>query len=220
MSLLCARNLSKTYPGPTPVHALRGVDFDLAAGEFVALRGASGSGKSTLLTLLSGLERPTGGTLRSHQDDLVQASEEKLADLRNRRFGFVFQSFHLVPSLTALDNVAFPAELAGDPTARQRGRDLLIRVGLGGRAHFLPEQLSGGEKQRVALCRAVVNRPALLFADEPTGNLDSEASAVVLSLLEELRAEHGSALLLVTHSDSVAERAERVVTVRDGLLLS
>lgn len=216
--VLQANGVFKTYlrEGAPPVEALRGVDLHAGAGEFVAVTGSSGSGKSTLLTVLSGLDLPTSGTISIDGIDLTRANEDELSSLRNTRIGFVFQAFHLVSSLTALDNVAFPAELAGDPLALERARDLLKRVGLEARQDSFPHQLSGGEKQRVAICRALVNRPALIFADEPTGNLDSVNGEEVLNLLLELRAEYGSTLVLVTHSDSLAARADRIIHMRDG----
>jgi putative ABC transport system ATP-binding protein len=213
-----AVDVVKTYQrdGAPPVEALRGVTLHAAAGEFVVITGSSGSGKSTLLTVLSGLDLPTSGTVTIDGKDITRASEDELAGLRNTRIGFVFQAFHLVSSLTALDNVAFPAELAGDAQALERARALLLRVGLGERQDSYPHQLSGGEKQRVAICRALINRPALIFADEPTGNLDSVNGEEVLSLLLGLRAEHGSTLVLVTHSESLARRADRIIEMRDG----
>ena len=216
--VLEAIEVVKTYarPDAPPVEALRGVNLQAAAGEFVVITGASGSGKSTLLTVLSGLDLPTSGTVKIDGHDITRAAEDELAVLRNQRIGFVFQAFHLVPSMTALDNVAFPAELAGAPGAVERARALLHRVGLDGRLDSYPHQLSGGEKQRVALCRAVINRPSLIFADEPTGNLDSHNGEEVLNLLLELRAEQSATLVLVTHSESLARRADRVIFMQDG----
>jgi putative ABC transport system ATP-binding protein len=208
----------KTYTrrGAPPVEALRGVNLQAASGEFLVITGASGSGKSTLLTVLSGLDLPTSGTIKIDGRDITRSAEDDLAQLRNLRIGFIFQAFHLIPSMTALDNVAFPAQLANDPHALERSRALLGRVGLDQRQDSFPHQLSGGEKQRVALCRALINRPPLIFADEPTGNLDSRNGEEVLHLLLELRQEHDSTLVLVTHSDEIARKADRVVYVRDG----
>ena len=216
--LLQAIGVTKTYQreGAPPVEALRGLDLEIGRGEFVALTGPSGCGKSTLLTVLSGLDLPTSGQVLFDGRDLVKASEEGLAQLRNSEIGFIFQAFHLVPSMSALENVAFPAELAGDPEAVDRSRDLLSRVGLEDRADSFPHQLSGGEKQRVAICRALINRAPLIFADEPTGNLDSENGHQVMELLLQLRAEHGSSLVLVSHSPEVVRMADRVVTLKDG----
>ncbi|MBS2034621.1 ABC transporter ATP-binding protein [bacterium] len=221
MSILQAENVVKTYerPGSTTVEALRGVNLTLAAGEFVAVTGSSGSGKSTLLTVLSGLDLPDSGRVLIAGTEVSSAPEEKLASLRNQKIGFIFQDFHLVPSLNAWENVAFPAELAGKAEARAQARALLERVGLGQRLASFPHQLSGGEKQRVALCRAVINRPALLFADEPTGNLDTRNGQEVVELLLELKAESGSTLLLVTHSEALAGLAGRVLVMSDGRFL-
>lgn len=210
--------MTKTYQreGAPPVEALRGLDLTVARGEFLALTGPSGCGKSTLLTILSGLDLPTSGQVLHRGEDLVSRSEESLAQLRNKEIGFIFQAFYLVASMTALENVAFPAELAGDPDALARARALLERVGLQERGDSFPHQLSGGEKQRVAICRALINRASLIFADEPTGNLDSENGHQIMELLLQLRAEHGSSLVLVSHSRDVVALADRVVTLKDG----
>jgi len=219
MSIIEARNISKTYRiDHRRINVLEQVSLDIAAGEFVVISGSSGSGKTTLLTLLSGLDHPTAGQVLIDGRDITGASEEQLASFRNRTIGFVFQSFHLVPSMTALENVMFPAELAGDSRADDRAEELLARVGLAKRADNLPSQLSGGEKQRVALCRALINRPKLLFADEPTGNLDSENGERVLSQLITLKSEHGATLVLVTHNPDIAHAADRVLTLKDGRL--
>lgn len=216
--LLQAKAVTKIYQreGAPPVEALRGLDLQVARGEFLALTGPSGCGKSTLLTVLSGLDLPTSGQVLFNGHDLVTSSEESLAQLRNKEIGFIFQAFHLVPSMTALENVAFPAELAGDSEATERAQALLARVGLQERAESFPHQLSGGEKQRVAICRALINRAPLIFADEPTGNLDSENGHQIMELLLQLRAEHGSSLVLVSHSPEVVALADRVVTLKDG----
>lgn len=216
--MLQATGVVKTYQreGATPVEALRGVDLHADTGEFVAVTGASGSGKSTLLTVLSGLDLPNAGSIIINGVEVTKASEDELAELRNTKIGFVFQDFHLIGSMTTLENVAFPAELAGVAGAVEQARQLLLRVGLEGRLDSYPHQLSGGEKQRVALCRAVINKPALLFADEPTGNLDSKNGDQVVQLLLELRAESRATLVLVTHSDSLAALADRTIVMRDG----
>ena len=171
-----------------------------------------------MLTLLSGLDHPTSGQVFIDDQDITHASEEELAPLRNQTIGFVFQSFHLVPSMTARENIMFPAELRGDPDAAVRTGQLLAQVGLSARADNLPSQLSGGEKQRIAICRALINRPKLLFADEPTGNLDSENGQTVLNQLIDLKNEHGATLVLVTHNPEVARVADRILTLSDGHL--
>lgn len=217
MPLLEARNLSKTYVVDHRVMTvLKDIDLNVEAGEFVVISGSSGSGKTTLLTLLSGLDRPSSGQVLINNQDISAAAEEELAPLRNKTIGFVFQSFHLVPSMTAMENIMFPAELLGDRKADKRARQLLERVGLTQRRDNLPSQLSGGEKQRIALCRAMINRPKLLFADEPTGNLDSENGKIVLGQLIELKNEHNATLILVTHNPEIARAADRVVTLEDG----
>lgn len=221
-SVLEAKAVCKTYQreDAPDVDALRGVDLTVAPGEFVAVTGPSGCGKSTLLTVLSGLDLPTSGTVTIAGRDITAGSEQELAELRNKEIGFVFQSFHLVSSMTALENVAFPAELAGDKDAVSHAERLLDQVGLSDRANSFPHQLSGGEKQRVALCRALVNRAKLIFADEPTGNLDSSNGDQVLELLISLQREQGSSLVLVSHSPEVVARADRVVKMRDGKVVS
>ena len=219
MALLEARNITHSYQlDHRIIPVLKDITLDVAAGEFVVVSGSSGSGKTTLLTLLSGLDHPTSGHVFIDGRDISGATEEQLAPFRNRTMGFVFQSFHLVPSMTALENVMFPAELSGDPRAHDRAAQLLDRVGLVDRSGNLPSQLSGGEKQRVALCRALVNRPKLLFADEPTGNLDSENGDRVLTQLIELKNEHGATLVLVTHNPEIARAADRILTLKDGCL--
>jgi putative ABC transport system ATP-binding protein len=220
MALLQAHNLYKTYRvAHRSITVLHNISLSAAAGEFIVISGSSGSGKTTLLTLLSGLDQPTSGHVFIDHRNVSSAGEDELARLRNRMIGFVFQSFHLVPSMTALENVSFPAELRGDNRAVPKARDLLARVGLAQRTDNLPSQLSGGEKQRVALCRAMINRPRLLFADEPTGNLDSHNGEAVLRLLLELKGEQEAALILVTHNPQIARAADRVLELRDGHLV-
>jgi putative ABC transport system ATP-binding protein len=197
---------------------LNNVSLRADKGDFIVITGSSGSGKTTLLTVLSGLDHPTTGQVLIDNRDITAATEEDLAPLRNRTIGFVFQSFHLVPSMTAIENIMFPAELMGATDAAIRAAQLLSRVGLSNRADNLPSQLSGGEKQRVALCRALVNRPKLLFADEPTGNLDSDNGKTVLTQLIDLKNEHGATLVMVTHNPEVAQAADRVLTLKDGHL--
>jgi putative ABC transport system ATP-binding protein len=209
--------LTKTLrSGDRPLAILHGIDLTVPAGEFVAIMGPSGSGKSTLLGLMAGLDAPTSGSVKLAGESLVGLGEDALARLRGRLLGFVFQSFHLIPTLTAEENVAVPLELRGDADARARARALLATVGLGERGHHLPAQLSGGEQQRVALARAFVAEPKILLADEPTGNLDSATGERVLALLTDLRARAGTTLVLVTHDAGLAARADRVVTLRDG----
>ncbi|MFH1981951.1 MAG: ABC transporter ATP-binding protein [Pseudomonadota bacterium] len=215
--MLKADNLTKTFSlNGLTVPVLEGINLAVPSGEFVVIAGSSGSGKTTLLTLLSGLDRPTDGRVWIGDTDITDLSEDGLATLRNRDIGYVFQSFHLIPSLTAAENIMFPAELAGHTDAAGRTTALMERVGIDHRRSNFPHQLSGGEKQRVAICRALVNRPRILFADEPTGNLDSENGQAILDLLLDARADSGLTLVLVTHSLSIAERADRVVTLRDG----
>jgi putative ABC transport system ATP-binding protein len=219
MALLEARHLTKTYRvDHRAITVLENASLCVDEGEFIVIAGSSGSGKTTLLTLLSGLDRPTSGQVLIDNRDITGASEEELAPLRNRTIGFVFQSFHLVPFMTAKENIMFPAELRGDRDADVRAGQLLARVGLLDRADNRPSQLSGGEKQRIALCRALINRPKLLFADEPTGNLDSENGKIVLTQLIDLKKEHGATLVLVTHNPEIARAADRVITLIDGHL--
>jgi putative ABC transport system ATP-binding protein len=186
------------------------------AGQFVAVIGPSGSGKSTLLGLLAGLDRPTAGSIRIDGIELASLDEDALARLRLAKVGYVFQSFHLIPTLTALENVAIPLELAGAPDALERAGALLDEVGLKVRVAHYPAELSGGEQQRVALARAVANRPGLVLADEPTGNLDSATGAQIVDLLVGLHRRHGTTLILVTHDTALAVHAERIVELRDG----
>jgi putative ABC transport system ATP-binding protein len=219
--MLEARKLTKTYVvDDRTITVLAEVSLTVAAGEFLVITGSSGSGKTTLLTLLSGLDRPTSGQVFIAGREISTASEDELAPFRNTTTGFVFQSFHLVPSMTALENVMFPAELAGDPAAAHKARHLLHRVGLGDRGDNLPSQLSGGEKQRVAICRAMINAPKLLFADEPTGNLDSENGGIVLEQLAALKRENGATLILVTHNPEIARVADRILVLADGRIQS
>ncbi len=211
-----ARLTKSLSSGGHPVQILHGIDLHITAGEFVAIMGPSGSGKSTLLGLIAGLDSPTSGSIKLAGQELVGLGEDALARLRGRTLGFVFQSFHLIPTLTAEENVAVPLELRGEADARSRARKLLATVGLADRGHHLPVQLSGGEQQRVALARAFVAEPPILLADEPTGNLDSATGERVLALLADLRARTGTTMVLVTHDASLAARADRVVTLRDG----
>jgi putative ABC transport system ATP-binding protein len=215
------RDLVMRLPsGGRPLTILDGVTLDVDAGEIVAITGPSGSGKSTLLGLIAGLDTPTAGTVVVAGRDVTRLGEAALARFRRDTIGYVFQSYHLIPTLTAAENVAVPLELAGVPAALTRAATLLADVGLGGRAHHYPAQLSGGEQQRVAIARAVALRPPLLLADEPTGNLDSATGAQIIELLLSLGREQGATLLLVTHDVALAERADRVVALRDGRIVA
>jgi putative ABC transport system ATP-binding protein len=199
-----------------PVDILHGLTLDVAAGETVGLVGPSGSGKSSLLMLMGGLERATGGTIHALGQDLTAMNEDQLARFRRSHMGVVFQSFHLIPTMTALENVATPLELAGVPDAFDRAQAELEAVGLGSRLHHYPAQMSGGEQQRVALARAAAPRPDILLADEPTGNLDGATGETIMDLLFGLRDRHGATLVLVTHAPDLAARCDRVITLRDG----
>ncbi|SFR11113.1 ABC transporter ATP-binding protein [Poseidonocella sedimentorum] len=201
------------------IDILHGIDLDIEKGETIGLVGPSGSGKSSLLMLMGGLERATGGSVRALGQDLTEMSEDALARFRRHHMGVVFQSFHLIPTMTALENVATPLELAGAPDAFARAEAELGAVGLGHRADHYPRQLSGGEQQRVALARAVVGRPEILLADEPTGNLDARTGAAVIDLLFEMHRQHGATLVLVTHDPALAARCGRVARLEDGRLV-
>jgi putative ABC transport system ATP-binding protein len=199
-----------------PVEILHGITMEVMAGESIGLIGPSGSGKSSLLMIMGGLEQATGGSVHAMGEDLTAMNEDQLARFRRDRMGIVFQSFHLIPTMTALENVATPLELAGHQDAFTRAAAALEVVGLGTRADHYPAQMSGGEQQRVALARATAPRPAILLADEPTGNLDSANGEAIMDLLFDLRDKHGSTLVLVTHSDALAARCDRIITLNDG----
>jgi len=214
---LVLKNVSLTLPSAAgPVEILRGLDVRVGKGERVALVGPSGSGKSSLIAVAAGLEQPSGGSVELFGQDLARLDEDGRARLRRGKVSLVFQSFHLLPNMTAQENVAAPLEIAGARDATETARAWLDRVGLAGRARHYPHQLSGGEQQRVALARALAPRPALLFADEPTGNLDAVNAAHVADLMFDLVAETGAALVLVTHDETLAARADRAVRLRDG----
>ena len=218
--MLAVRNLTKEYrSGGGALAVLRNVSFDIAAGETVAIVGPSGSGKTTLLGLLAGLDTPTKGAVLLDGLDLAPLDEDARARLRGDRVGFVFQSFQLVTTLTALENVQVPLELRGIRDSDARARDLLERVGLGSRTHHFPTQLSGGEQQRVAIARAFVNRPRVLFADEPTGNLDGATGEKIVGLLEQLNREDGTTIVLVTHDQQLARRLGRSIRLADGVVI-
>jgi putative ABC transport system ATP-binding protein len=219
MTLLLATDLTKTYRlGRVEVPALRGVDVRVETGEFVAITGPSGSGKSTLMHILGCLDTPTSGTYRIDGEDVSRLAGKRLAQVRNRKVGFVFQTFNLMPRLTVEENVALPLKYRGGiarPERRRRALALLERLGLSDRISHRPDELSGGQRQRVAIARALVGEPAILMADEPTGNLDSQAGAAVLATFQELHAA-GHTIVLVTHDPNVAARAERVIGMIDG----
>jgi len=207
--------------GTHRVDILKGIDLHIPKGQFAAIMGPSGSGKSTLLGLLAGLDTATSGKIILDGEDITRLGEDQMALLRGRKIGFVFQSYHLVPTLTAEENVLLPMELAGNGSGgRARARELLDRVGLAGRFDHYPVQLSGGEQQRVALARAFALQPPILLADEPTGNLDSATGQVVLDLLLTLNREQGATMVLVTHEQSIAATADRLIVLRDGLVLT
>jgi putative ABC transport system ATP-binding protein len=221
MAVLIAEQIRKTYlGGEAPVEAVRGVSLTLQTGEFVALVGPSGCGKSTLLHLCGAMDRPTAGQLWIDGKASAQLNDDQLTKLRRERLGFVFQFFNLLPTLNVQENIALPLQLAGTKAnvAEKKAEDLASRIGLGHRLRHFPQQLSGGEMQRAAIARAILHEPALLIADEPTGNLDSENGARILALLEELNREFGLTILLATHSAEVAAAAQRVIHMRDGVI--
>ncbi|HET9637519.1 MAG TPA: ABC transporter ATP-binding protein [Gemmatimonadaceae bacterium] len=218
--MLIAREVTKEYmSGGQKLAVLRDVSFTIQEGEFVAIVGPSGSGKTTLLGLLAGLDTPTRGTVLLDDSDLTRLSENDRARLRGEKVGFVFQTFQLIPTLTALENVQVPLELRGSAGASDRARDLINRVGLSGRGHHFPTQLSGGEQQRVAIARAFANSPKILFADEPTGNLDHATGQRIFDLLHHLNSDEGSTIVLVTHDSTLAARASRVIRLLDGAVV-
>ena len=202
------------------VSILKGLNFEVPRKQMVSIVGPSGSGKSTLLGLLAGLDKPTTGSIWLNGREITAWAESQLAHFRRQNIGYLFQAFHLIPTLTALENVMLPMELSGDATASSRARDLLQAVGLQDRQHHYPTQLSGGEQQRVAVARAFSCRPPILLADEPTGNLDSATGQLVIDLLLRLHRDQGSTLLLVTHDPSLAEQTERIITLHDGTIAS
>ena len=215
------RGLTLTVPAAAgPVNILRGIDLDIEAGEAVGVVGPSGSGKTSLLMVLAGLERPSGGSVTLAGQELSRMGEDALARLRREAVGIVFQSFHLIPTMTALENAAIPLELAGRTDAMARAAECLRLVGLGHRMTHLPGQLSGGEQQRVALARAFAPRPRLLLADEPTGNLDRATGEAVMDLLFGLRAESGTTLMLITHDPALAARCGRTISLADGRIVA
>ncbi|MBC7159680.1 MAG: ATP-binding cassette domain-containing protein [Porphyrobacter sp.] len=219
--MIAARDLRLTLgQGAAAVPILKGIDLTVAAGETLALLGPSGSGKSSLMAVLTGLERASGGSLRVAGEDFTSLDENALALARRGRIGIVLQAFHLLPTMSAQENVATPLELAGEPDAWARAADELAAVGLGHRLTHYPAQLSGGEQQRVAIARALAPRPPLLFADEPTGNLDAVTGAGIVDLLFARRAETGATLIIITHDEALAARCRRIVTLADGRIAS
>jgi putative ABC transport system ATP-binding protein len=219
--ILSVEHLNKLFKsGDQFVTILHDISFAIEEGSACAIVGPSGSGKTTLIAICAGLERPTEGAVLLNGTAMHSASEEELSRIRNQFVGFVFQSFQLLPSLTALENVMVPAEIRGENHARSRAEDLLRQVGLGARLHHYPIQLSGGEQQRVAIARAFINHPRILFADEPTGNLDSETAREIVRLIFQLNAQAGTTLILVTHDRELTEQANRVISLKGGRVLS
>jgi putative ABC transport system ATP-binding protein len=219
--IISVKHLRKHFKsGEKIITVLNDISFEIEEGIACAIVGPSGSGKTTLIAICAGLERPDDGSVIFDGLELHRASEEALSHIRNERIGFVFQSFQLLPSLTALENVMVPAEIRGENHARQRAAELLERTGLAGRGHHYPAQLSGGEQQRVAIARAFMNRPKILFADEPTGNLDTETAREVVRLIFELNVTMGTTLMLVTHDQELSRQASRVITLRAGTLVA
>jgi len=220
-AMLRCQSLTRTYrSGGRDLTVLKDITFDLEPGDFLAILGPSGSGKTTLLGLLAGLDQPTSGTVYLDGQELNSLSEDERARLRAEKIGFVFQSFQLMPTLTAQENVQVPLELRGEPDIASRARDLLARVGLTGREHHYPVQLSGGEQQRVALARGFSGRPKVLFADEPTGNLDAGTGATIIELMSNLNRDLGTTLVLVTHDLDLAGRARRIIRLADGKVVT
>ena len=219
MALIEVRNITKVYRNDgAETHALRGVSFEIAKGEFVAIMGPSGSGKSTLLHIIGFLDRPTNGTYRFNGKSLKEHTDGEIARVRNEQMGFVFQTFNLLPRATVLDNVLLPLVYSSVPESQwnKLAREAIDSVGLSHRLDHEPSQLSGGEKQRVAIARALVNKPEVIFADEPTGNLDSKSGEVIMDILQELNEKHEHTVILITHESYTAEHAERILHLYDG----
>ena len=218
--MITLENVTKTYRmGKVEVHALRGIDLHVAEGEFVAIMGASGSGKSTLMNIIGCLDVPSSGSYLLDGVDVARLSEDALARIRNKKIGFVFQSFNLIPRTSALHNVEMPLIYAGDRDRSHRAQAALAAVGLADRVRHQPTELSGGQQQRAAIARALVTDPAILLADEPTGNLDSASSVEIMTLLTSLNEDHGRTIVLITHEHDIANFASRVVELKDGVIL-
>jgi len=219
--MITLSKLTKTVrSGTEELNILSDVSLAIPEGQFVALTGASGSGKSTLLGLIAGLDSPTSGKITIDGDEVTSMSEDDLAKLRSEKIGFVFQSFHLIPSLTAFENIIIPMEILGNGDSKSRAYELLDEVGLSDRGHHYPSELSGGEQQRVAIARAFANHPKILLADEPTGNLDTKNGQHIFELMEELHNQRNITLVLVTHDAELAAKAQRQVILRDGMVIS
>ncbi|MZH04138.1 MAG: ABC transporter ATP-binding protein [Nitrospinae bacterium] len=208
------------HGGGHKVEILKSIDLTIPDGQFIAITGHSGSGKTTLLSLIAGLDTPTDGTIKIDGQDITKLNEDELALLRGKRFGFIFQNFHLIPTLTALENVVLSAELNSTPGATKKSEDLLGMVGLGDRQHHYPAQLSGGEQQRLSLARAFVNEPNIILADEPTGNLDSKNSDRIIELIRELHRVKQATIVMVTHEPQVAKQSQRILTLEDGKIIA
>ena len=219
--ILSLKNVTKNYKsGGSMLTVLDNVSFSVQPGSAISIVGPSGSGKTTLLGLCAGLDQPSSGSVELHQNHLESLNEDQLAAVRNRFVGFIFQNFQLLPTLTAIENVMVPLELRGEKKVRARAMEFLDKVGLAERSHHYPAQLSGGEQQRVSIARAFSNRPAILFADEPTGNLDAETSGKIVDLIFGLNQEAGTTLVLVTHDDELASRTQRIIHLKGGRIIS
>ena len=208
------------HGGGHKVEILKSIDLTIPTGQFIAITGHSGSGKTTLLSLIAGLDAPTDGKINIDGQDITKLNEDELALLRGNRFGFIFQNFHLIPTLTALENVVLSLELNNTPGATKKSEDLLSKVGLGDRLNHYPAQLSGGEQQRLSIARAFVNEPDIILADEPTGNLDSKNSDHIMNLIQELHQIKQATIILVTHELQVANESQRILTLEDGKIIS
>ena len=214
------RLIKTLHGGGHKVEILKSLDLAIPSGQFIAITGHSGSGKTTLLSLIAGLDTPTSGTIHIDGQDITKLNEDELALLRGKRFGFIFQNFHLIPTLTALENVVLSAELNNTPGATKKSEDLLGMVGLGDRMQHYPGQLSGGEQQRLSLARAFINEPDIILADEPTGNLDSKNSDRIIKLIRELHRVKQATIVLVTHETQVANQSQRILTLEDGQIIA